>query len=222
MFSPLRFQTHRNVFLTAQSTPNPQSIKFLTVDHKILDTGVTKDFNSPLVAYTSPLARSVFKVDGVKRVFITDNYVTVTISEETNWEVAKLRIFSTLQQFFASGRPVLDEEAQPSPDTMPQEEDDEVVIAIKEILETKIRPMVQEDGGDVLLDRFEDGIVWLKMQGSCSGCPSSSVTLKHGIENMLMHYVPEVEEVRQVEDDPLTVASNEQFNKLEKELESKA
>jgi Fe-S cluster biogenesis protein NfuA len=211
----------RNVFLAAKETPNPQSMKFVTVNHQILEPGITKDYNSPLIAYSSPLAKAVFKIDGVRRVFITENYVTVTIAEETDWQLAKLQIFTALQQFFDSGRPVLDEEAQPSPDTKIQEEDDEVVIAIKEILETKIRPMVQEDGGDVLLDRFEDGIVWLKMQGSCSGCPSSSVTLKHGIENMLMHYVPEVEEVRQVEDDSLSVSSNEQFQKLEDDLKQK-
>lgn len=211
----------RDIFIMPKDTPNPQSKKFVTMDHQIVEPGNTFDFGSPLEAYKSPLAKGLFKIDGVSRVFITDSYVTVTIAEEYEWNLIKLKVFTELQQFFHSGKPVIEEGAQPSPDTAINEDDDEIVIAIKEILESKIRPMVQEDGGDILLDRFEDGIVWLKLQGSCSGCPSSSATLKHGIENMLMHYIPEVEEVREVENDPLTVASNEELHKLEEDLKKK-
>ncbi|KAL0479420.1 hypothetical protein AKO1_007674 [Acrasis kona] len=208
-------------FIKMRDTPNPQSLKFEVAGRDLAQPGTTRDYSSPLAAYSSPFAKDIFKLDGVRRVFIADTYLTVTLSDDYSWDEHKLDILASIQNYISSDKPIFDDTVTPNKDTMVQEDDDEVVIAIKEILETKIRPMVQEDGGDVILHSFVDGIAWLKLQGSCSGCPSSSVTLKHGIENMLMHYVPEVEEVRQYEDD-LEKANNEQFEKVDKQIQENA
>ncbi|KAM9266522.1 NFU1 iron-sulfur cluster scaffold homolog, mitochondrial isoform 3-T3 [Morus bassanus] len=121
-------------------------------------------------------------------------------SEDLDWNLLKPDIYATIMDFFASGLPVVTDEA-PRTDTAASEDDDEVVLMIKELLDTRIRPTVQEDGGDVIYKGFEDGIVQLKLQGSCTSCPSSIITLKNGIQNMLQFYVPEVEGVEQVVDD---------------------
>ncbi|CAN6345342.1 unnamed protein product [Urochloa humidicola] len=137
---------------------------------------------------------------GVTRVFFGSDFVTVTKSEETSWDYLKPEVFAAIMDFYSSGQPLfLDSNAAASMDTAIHEDDSEIVAMIKELLETRIRPAVQDDGGDIEYRGFdpETGIVKLKMQGACSGCPSSSVTLKSGIENMLMHYVPEVKGVEQ-------------------------
>ncbi|KAK9127736.1 hypothetical protein Syun_016533 [Stephania yunnanensis] len=141
---------------------------------------------------------------GVTRVFFGSDFVTVTKSEDTSWDFLKPEIFAAIMDFYSSGKPLfLDANASASMDTAIHEDDSETVAMIKELLETRIRPAVQDDGGDIVYHGFdpETGIVKLKMQGACSGCPSSSVTLKSGIENMLMHYVPEVKGVEQELDD---------------------
>lgn len=131
--------------------------------------------------------------------FFGEDFVTVTKSDETvDWALLRPEIFSTIADHIQTGKPVINEAATVSDQV---EEDDEVVMMIKEILETRIRPMVQEDGGDITYVGFDDGVVKLKMQGSCTGCPSSGVTLKNGIENMLTFYVPEVKEVIEVKDE---------------------
>ncbi|TMS03792.1 NFU1 iron-sulfur cluster scaffold-like protein, mitochondrial [Larimichthys crocea] len=117
------------------------------------------------------------------------------------WKVIKPDVFAAIMDFFTSGLPIVNEDSQPSADTAPSDDDDEVVAMIKELLDTRIRPTVQEDGGDVLYRGFEDGVVKLKLQGSCTSCPSSIITLKNGIQNMLQFYVPEVESVEQVKDE---------------------
>lgn len=190
----------RTMFVQTQDTPNPNSLKFLP-GRTVLDSG-TMNFAGPREAYCSPLARQLFRIDGVKSVFFGPDFITITkADDEMEWKVIKPDVFAAIMDFFTSGLPVVNEDSKPSPDTAPSDEDDEVVAMIKELLDTRIRPTVQEDGGDVLYRGFEDGVVKLKLQGSCTSCPSSIVTLKNGIQNMLQFYVPEVDSVEQVKDD---------------------
>ncbi|KAG9270451.1 hypothetical protein AMEX_G15402 [Astyanax mexicanus] len=190
----------RNMFIQTQDTPNPNSLKFLP-GRIVLESG-TMDFASARDAFCSPLARQLFRIDGVKGVFLGPDFITITkTNSDAEWKVIKPDVFATIMDFFTSGLPVVSEDAVPSADTAPSDDDDEVVAMIKELLDTRIRPTVQEDGGDVLYRGFEDGIVKLKLQGSCTSCPSSIVTLKNGIQNMLQFYVPEVEGVEQVKEE---------------------
>ncbi|XP_067168459.1 NFU1 iron-sulfur cluster scaffold homolog, mitochondrial isoform X3 [Apteryx mantelli] len=191
--------TVRCMFIQTQDTPNPNSLKFIP-GKEVLESR-TMEFSSPAAAFCSPLARQLFRIEGVKSVFFGPDFITITKeSEDLDWNLLKPDIYATIMDFFASGLPVVTEEA-PRTDTAPSEEDDEVVLMIKELLDTRIRPTVQEDGGDVIYKGFEDGIVQLKLQGSCTSCPSSIITLKNGIQNMLQFYIPEVEGVEQVVDD---------------------
>ncbi|XP_077417915.1 NFU1 iron-sulfur cluster scaffold homolog, mitochondrial [Vanacampus margaritifer] len=190
----------RSMFVQTQDTPNPNSLKFLP-GRVVLESG-TMDFSSPREAYTSPLARQLFRIDGVKSVFLGPDFITITRADKNiEWKVMKPDVFAAIMDFFTSGLPVVNEDAKPSEDTAPSDDDDEVVAMIKELLDTRIRPTVQEDGGDVVYRGFEDGVVKLKLQGSCTTCPSSIITLKNGIQNMLQFYVPEVESVEQVKDE---------------------
>nr|XP_020445927.1 NFU1 iron-sulfur cluster scaffold homolog, mitochondrial-like [Monopterus albus] len=190
----------RTMFVQTQDTPNPNSLKFLP-GCTVLESG-TMNFPGPRDAYCSPLARQLFRIDGVKSVFLGPDFITITKSDTNmEWKVIKPDVFAAIMDFFTSGLPVVNEDSKPSPDTAPSDDDDEVVAIIKELLETRIRPTVQEDGGDVLYRGFEDGVVKVKLQGSCTSCPSSIVTLKSGIQNMLQFYVPEVESVVQVKDE---------------------
>ncbi|XP_029459889.1 NFU1 iron-sulfur cluster scaffold homolog, mitochondrial isoform X1 [Rhinatrema bivittatum] len=189
----------RCMFIQTQDTPNPNSMKFIP-GRTVLESS-TMDFPSPATAYCSPLARQLFRIEGVKSVFFGPDFITITkTSEDVDWNLLKPDIYATIMDFFTSGLPVVTEEA-PRTDTGPSEDEDEVVAMIKELLDTRIRPTVQEDGGDVIYKGFEDGIVQLKLQGSCTNCPSSIITLKNGIQNMLQFYIPEVEGVEQVVDD---------------------
>lgn len=190
----------RTMFVQTQDTPNPNSLKFLP-GRTVLDSG-TMNFAGPRDAFSSPLARQLFRIDGVKSVFFGPDFITITKADvEMEWKVIKPDVFAAIMDFFTSGLPVVNEDSKPSPDTAPSDDDDEVVAMIKELLDTRIRPTVQEDGGDVVYRGFEDGVVKLKLQGSCTSCPSSIVTLKNGIQNMLQFYVPEVDSVEQVKDD---------------------
>ncbi|XP_043537190.1 NFU1 iron-sulfur cluster scaffold homolog, mitochondrial-like isoform X1 [Chiloscyllium plagiosum] len=148
-------------------------------------------------------SRQLFRIDGVKGVFLGPDFITITkVGEEVDWKLLKPDVYAAIMDFFASGLPILTDDA-PRSDTAASEDDDEVVAIIKELLDTRIRPTVQEDGGDVIFKGFEDGIVKLMLQGSCTSCPSSVVTLKSGIQNMLQFYIPEVEGVVQVTDEEL-------------------
>ncbi|XP_078285004.1 NFU1 iron-sulfur cluster scaffold homolog, mitochondrial-like [Rhinoraja longicauda] len=197
--SPSSFVSSRSMFIQIQDTPNPNSLKFIP-GCSVLETG-TMDFSAARNAFCSPLARQLFRIDGVKGVFFGPDFITITkTDDEVQWKLLKPDVYATIMDFFASGLPVVTDEA-PSSDTAPSEDDDEVVAMIKELLDTRIRPTVQEDGGDVIYKGFEDGIVKLMLQGSCTTCPSSIVTLKSGIQNMLQFYVPEVEGVIQVVDE---------------------
>ncbi|XP_028313390.1 NFU1 iron-sulfur cluster scaffold homolog, mitochondrial [Gouania willdenowi] len=197
---PLWVVPGRTMFVQTQDTPNPNSLKFLP-GRTVLEAG-TMNFTGPREAYCSPLARQLFRIDGVKSVFLGPDFITITRPDaNTEWKVIKPDVFAAIMDFFATGLPVINEDSQPNADTAPSDDDDEVVAMIKELLDTRIRPTVQEDGGDVVYRGFEDGVVKLKLQGSCTSCPSSMVTLKSGIQNMLQFYVPEVESVEQVTDE---------------------
>uniref|UniRef100_A0A8C5M3I0 NFU1 iron-sulfur cluster scaffold homolog, mitochondrial n=1 Tax=Leptobrachium leishanense TaxID=445787 RepID=A0A8C5M3I0_9ANUR len=185
----------RCMFIQTQETPNPNSVKFIP-GRAVLDAG-TMDFPNPTTAFCSPLARHLFRIEGVKSVFFGPDFITITKgSDDMDWNLMKPDIYATLMDFFSSGLPVVTEDA-PRSDSAVTEDDDEVVAMIKELLDTRIRPTVQEDGGDILYRGFQDGIVQLKLQGSCTSCPSSIITLKSGIQNMLQFYIPEVEGVEQ-------------------------
>jgi len=158
----------------------------------------------PSIRYTSvsPLARRLFQVDGVTRVFLGRDFISVTKKEDLDWGTLKPDILEVITDHLTKSQPILTEDAPQSDDTQINDDDSEAVAMIKEIIETRIRPFVQEDGGDVRFMDFneETGHVRLQMKGSCAGCPSSAVTLKNGIENMLKHYVPEVESIEGVDE----------------------
>lgn len=186
------------MFIQTQSTPNPSSLMFYP-GKPVMEVG-SADFPNARSAMNSPLARALYGIDGVARVFFGSDFLTVTKSDDSSWEFLKPEIFAAIMDFYSSGQPLfLDTETAAAKDTVIHEDDSETVAMIKELLETRIRPAVQDDGGDIEYRGFDldTGIVKLRMQGACSGCPSSSVTLKSGIENMLMHYVPEVKGVEQ-------------------------
>lgn len=214
----MRMSCRRTLFIKAQPTPNPESMMFMP-GRTVLENG-TYDFQTARSALVSPLAIKLFAIDGVAGVFLANDFVTVTKKEDVSWSVLKPHIFATIMDFFASGEPMIKDDVVTGSSTAGDHVDDEVVSMIKELLETRIRPAVQEDGGDILFRSFnaDTGTVLVKMVGACSGCPSSTVTLKSGIENMLMHYIPEVKEV--VEDglDEYEEEGVKEFNKLEQSL----
>lgn len=186
------------MFIETEGTPNPATLKFLP-GRAVMGTA-TADFSSSESASRSPLASVLFTLPGVSRVFLGGDFITVTKTDEEGWDALKPQVLGTLMEHFMAGRPIV--VAEPTPvlaeDISP--EDQEIVDQIKELLDTRVRPAVAGDGGDIVFHGYRDGIVKLHMQGACSGCPSSSATLKHGIENMLRHYVPEVVAVEQVEE----------------------
>lgn len=210
--------TKRSMFIQTQDTPNPDSLKFLP-GVEVLGKGNTYDFPSAMAAHCSPLAKLLFRVEGVRAVFFGGDFITISKEESGEWGLIKPEVFAIIMDFFASGLPIL-HEARANADTEILEDDDETVMMIKELLDTRIRPTVQEDGGDIVFMGYENGIVKLKMQGSCSSCPSSIVTLKNGVQNMLQFYIPEVESVEQVFDDADKLA-NREFERFEKSLNQK-
>ncbi|XP_074600334.1 NFU1 iron-sulfur cluster scaffold homolog, mitochondrial-like [Brevipalpus obovatus] len=209
----------RGMFVQTQETPNPNSLKFIP-GKQVLESGTAEFVDRMDAAKRSPLANSLFKIDGVKSVFFGPDFITISkVDDDVDWRVMKPEVFATLVDFFSSGLPVLREiEAKSEPES--GEEEDETVMMIKELIETRIRPTVQEDGGDIIFMGFEEGVVKLKLQGACSSCPSSVVTLKSGVQNMLQFYIPEVQGVIQIEDE-LDKISKEEFEKLERAKESK-
>ncbi|GMH33634.1 hypothetical protein BSKO_01468 [Bryopsis sp. KO-2023] len=211
------FANARGMFIQTQPTPNPASLMFLP-GRGVSDSG-SREFLSARESMASPLAKKLFSVEGVKSVFFGSDFITITKVEDATWAVLKPDVFAAITDHFASGDPIFTEEGSADPSTSILPDDSEIVASIKELLETRIRPVVQDDGGDVLFKTFDEssGVVTLKMVGACSGCPSSSATLKGGIENMLKHYVPEVKEVVQAFDEG-EKAGMEEFNKLEAQL----
>jgi Fe-S cluster biogenesis protein NfuA len=182
------------MFITTEQTPNPATLKFLP-GIEVMKSG-TANFTDPQGTSRSPLAERLFGVPEVTGVFLGENFITVTKADGSDWFHLKPAVLAAIMEHFTSGQPVVTGAAEEM--AASDAEDDEVVSAIKELLETRVRPAVAQDGGDIIFEDFADGIVYLHMQGSCSGCPSSTATLKAGIENMLRHYIPEVVEVRAV------------------------
>jgi len=181
--------------IQTEVTPNPSSLKFLP-DQVVMEKG-TIDFRNAKEAKRSPLALNLFKIDGVEGVFFGSDFISITKNDNHEWQMLKPSISETIIEFYKSGDAIMLQEEEDKTGTS-NTEDNEAVIKIKDIIETKVRPAVAKDGGDITFQSFDNGIVYLQMKGSCSGCPSSTATLKAGIENMLKHYVPEVREVRPV------------------------
>jgi Fe-S cluster biogenesis protein NfuA len=183
------------MFIQTESTPNPATLKFLP-GQSVLSAG-TADFPNAEAATTSPLARAVFAVDGVTGVFLGSDFVTVTKAEAVEWAHVKPAILGAIMEHFQSGRPAIEGEAAQE-HASHDGADSEIVGQIKQLLDTRVRPAVAQDGGDITFHGFDRGVVYLHMKGACAGCPSSTLTLKMGIENLLRHYIPEVTEVRPV------------------------
>ncbi len=184
------------MFIQTESTPNPATLKFLP-GQTVLEMG-TADFPSSDTAEKSPLAKRIFAVDGVEAVFFGNDFVTVTKADATEWDHIKPAILGAVMEHYQSGQPVIEGEQAASGHAEHTGEDAEIVGQIKELLDTRVRPAVAQDGGDITFHGFDRGVVYLHMQGACAGCPSSTLTLKMGIENLLRHYIPEVVEVRPV------------------------
>ena len=184
------------MFIQTESTPNPATLKFLP-GQAVLGTG-TADFPGAETAGNSPLAKRVFAVEGVTAVFFGNDFVTVTKAGNVEWDHIKPSILGAIMEHYQSGQPVIEGESSDTGHAAHDGPDSDIVNQIKELLDTRVRPAVAQDGGDITFHGFDRGVVYLHMQGACAGCPSSTLTLKMGIENLLRHYIPEVVEVRPV------------------------
>lgn len=182
------------MFIQTEPTPNPATLKFLP--GTVVMSHGTADFADSSRASGSPLATRLFAIDGVSSVFLGTDFISVAKADAADWQVVKPQVLSAIMDHFNSGDPVINPGAEAD---AASGDDDGIVMQIKELLDTRVRPAVAQDGGDIIFRAFEDGIVYLHLQGACSGCPSSSATLKHGIENMLKYYVPEVMAVQAVD-----------------------
>ncbi|KAI9733567.1 MAG: hypothetical protein M1834_003169 [Cirrosporium novae-zelandiae] len=226
-------QSSRSIFIQTEPTPNADALKFIP-NHKILPEGLPSSFleylspRSTLAPpYPSPLASRLLNIDGVKSVFYGSDFITVTKEADVNWAHIKPEVFSLITEAVTSGEQIVNKIDKTADNSGQQggeveslgyhEDDDEVVGMIKELLETRIRPAIQEDGGDIEYRGFENGMVLLKLRGACRTCDSSTVTLKNGIESMLMHYIEEVKGVTQVLDEEEEIAMQE-FAKFEAKL----
>ncbi len=187
------------MFIQTEVTPNPATLKFLP--GKVVLPEGTCDFRSASDANVSPLAEKLFAIPGVEAVFFGHDFVTIT-KDDSDWEHIKPAILGAIMEQFMSGEPVMRTAATPQHEGADgeffDEADEETVTTIKDLIETRVRPAVAQDGGDITFKGYKEGVVYLSMRGACSGCPSSTATLQHGIQNLLRHFVPEVEEVRAV------------------------
>jgi len=182
------------MFIQTESTPNPATLKFLPGCAVL--AGGTADFRDASTAARSPLAERLFRVDGVAGVFLGADFISITKADAQDWFQLKPALLGIIMEHFTAGRPVLLEGS--AEEASFDQADSAVVEQIRELLDTRVRPAVAQDGGDIVFRGFERGVVYLHMQGACAGCPSSTATLKMGIENMLRHYIPDVVEVRAV------------------------
>jgi len=186
------------MFIQTEPTPNPATLKFIP-GKTVLGDG-TLDFRDKSEATASPLAQRLFGVDGVTGVFLGSDFISVTKSEADEWQHIKPAILGAIMEHYMSGAPVI-ANGDVSGETVDEHYDPadaDTVNTIKELLDTRVRPAVANDGGDIVFHGFKDGVVFLHMRGACSGCPSSTATLRHGIENLLRHFCPDVQEVRPV------------------------
>ncbi|WP_299308157.1 NifU family protein [uncultured Croceicoccus sp.] len=189
------------MFIETETTPNPSTLKFLP-GRQVMPSG-TREFTDPETAEASPLASALFSLGDVTGVLFGGDFVAVTAAPGADWSALKPQVVSVLLDHFVSEAPLFagggaefSVPAETDPVVADREEDADIIAQIKDLLETRVRPAVAADGGDIVYRGFDDGVVYLGMQGACSGCPSSTATLKHGIEGLLKHYVPEVSEVR--------------------------
>lgn len=192
------------MFIQTETTPNPATLKFLP-GKVVLEDGTADFRNAESAREASPLARRLFDVPGVTGVFFGYDFVTVTKTDGPDWQHLKPAILGTIMEHFMSGQPVMaspdhaeDNRAAASDEEFYDKEDEELVLTIKELLDTRVRPAVAQDGGDITFRGYDNGTVFLHMKGACAGCPSSTATLKHGIQNLLRHFVPEVQQVEQI------------------------
>lgn len=215
----------RMLFIQTETTPNTDALKFIPGSNVLPEGSKSVEYNSGREAVASPLAKKLFTVDGVKSVFYGPDFITVTKDSDAQWQHLKPEIFSLIMEYVTTGQPIiLSGDIPMAQDTAPQEDDSEIVSMIKELLETRVRPAIQEDGGDIEYRGYDEvsKTVKLKLQGACKTCDSSTVTLKNGIENMMVHYIGEehIQNVIQVLD-PEEEISLKEFEKFEKKLLSK-
>jgi Fe-S cluster biogenesis protein NfuA len=185
------------MFIQTEPTPNPASLKFLP-GREVMSAGVADFTEAEEAVRLSPLAKRLFEVEGVKAVYLGADFITVTKTDDADWYLLKPALLGAIMEHYMSGEPVALAEAALVQNEETEGEDDEVVRQIRELIDSRVRPAVAQDGGDIVFHGFERGVVYLHLRGSCAGCPSSIVTLKNGIENLLRYYVPEVSEVRAV------------------------
>lgn len=189
------------MFIQTEETPNPATMKFLP-GKEVLGERSPIDFETAANAKQSPLAEALFAIDGVRGVFFGRDFITVTRADKQDWRALKTNVLAAIMDHFTSGKPLLragEEDTTLSADVQNHQTDEgEIVKQIRELLDLKIRPAVAQDGGDITFHSYEDGTVFLHLKGSCAGCPSSTATLKVGIENMLKHYIPEIKDVQQI------------------------
>jgi NFU1 iron-sulfur cluster scaffold homolog, mitochondrial len=177
----------KNMFIQTETTPNPLTLKFIP-GVNVLESG-TAFFTSVEDAAISPLAVELFSIEGVTAIFLGSDFITVTKDDASEWNTLKAPLLTSIMDFLVAGKPVM---LSGKKEILSNENDSDIVKQIKELIEIKVRPAVAQDGGDIIFHNFSDGIVQLELHGSCSGCPSSTITLKNGIENMLKHYIPEI------------------------------
>lgn len=186
------------MFIQTESTPNPSSLKFIPDGATVAGDKTYEFKNETQAKGKSLLAEKLFEISGVSSIFFGSDFITVTKTQDEEWDGLKTEILTTIMDFFISKQPIVNELKEENTNN---EEDSDIVKQIKELIDVKVRPAVAMDGGDIIYRDFQDGIVKLELKGSCSGCPSSTITLKSGIENMLKHYIPEVEAVEQIEEE---------------------
>ena len=177
------------MFIQTETTPNPLTLKFIP-GKEVLGTN-TAFYTNAGAAKNSPLAQALFKIEHVNAVFLGSDFITITKAEDADWNVMKPMLLTAIMEHYVAGKPVMREVTETA-EAASIEEDSEIVQQIRELIDTRVRPAVAQDGGDIVYRDFKDGVVMLELHGACSGCPSSTATLKQGIENMLKHYVPEV------------------------------
>ncbi|RDD35745.1 Fe/S biogenesis protein nfuA [Wolbachia endosymbiont of Cylisticus convexus] len=180
------------MFIQIEETPNPNTLKFLP-GFEILSEGETADFSNLDEIKSSKLAANLFQIEHVVRVFFGHDFISVTKSDGINWDILKVEVLTTIMDHFTSGGKALDKEGANDPNEEFFDKNDiEVVNRIKELMESYIKPAVAQDGGDIKFRGYKDGIVYVELQGACSGCPSAAITLRQGVQNMLSYHIPEV------------------------------
>lgn len=191
------------MFIQTEQTPNPATLKFIADGHIITEAGNFEFKNQKQAVSKSPLALQLFEIKAIESIFIAKDFITITKNDDTDWKAIKTEIIATIIDFIVGNKPIIfegiNEDSKNSHSV--NDNDSEIVKQIKELLDIKVRPAVAMDGGDIIFHSFEDGIVKLHLKGSCSGCPSSTITLKSGVEQMLKHYIPEIIAVEQIFDE---------------------